>query len=190
MSGFEVITLTFSFILGLGVAQILSAVSSSIRERKERRLHWMPFCVAAVSFLMHVQFWFALVQADQLFEQWTWPSYLVLLSLAVILFLSGGVVLPVGENTGSGDLLDDFEQRGSVSLLLLAGYAMAWIPALIWFIGPEAAETALFNLIWAAPAVTAYFVSSKRVRAMAVLALMVLTVYGLFGAWATPLMLE
>ena len=42
MSGFEVITITFSFVLGLGVAQILMGASLAIRRRDEQRLHGAP----------------------------------------------------------------------------------------------------------------------------------------------------
>ena len=36
MSGFELITITFSFVLGLGVAQILSSVAYVVREKEAK----------------------------------------------------------------------------------------------------------------------------------------------------------
>ena len=41
MSEFEAIALTCSFVLGLGIAQILSAASAALRNRRQRRLHWL-----------------------------------------------------------------------------------------------------------------------------------------------------
>ena len=48
MSGFEVITITFSFIVGLGMAQVLRSVAFVIREGGSHRLHWIPFSVAGI----------------------------------------------------------------------------------------------------------------------------------------------
>lgn len=68
MSGFEIITITFSFILGLGVAHILRTAAFVIRERKQIHLHWIPISVAIMILLFQVQFWFALVIVDTLAE--------------------------------------------------------------------------------------------------------------------------
>ena len=46
MSGFEILTITFSFIVGLGVAQVLRSVAHVVREKGQIRLHWIPFSVA------------------------------------------------------------------------------------------------------------------------------------------------
>ena len=53
MSEFELITITFSFVLGLGIAQVLGAASSAIRNRHERPLHWLPLGFAASIFFFH-----------------------------------------------------------------------------------------------------------------------------------------
>ena len=70
MSGFEIITITFSFILGLGVTQILRSVAYVAREKEQYRLHWIPLSMAAVVLLFQVQFWFALVVVDSFLDQW------------------------------------------------------------------------------------------------------------------------
>ena len=48
MSGFEIITITFSFILGLGVTLILRSIRYAVRERDEIGLHWIPLSVAVI----------------------------------------------------------------------------------------------------------------------------------------------
>ena len=96
MSEFELITITFSFVLGLGVAQILTAASAAFRNQRERPLHWMPLGFAASIFLFHLQYWFVLFAYDaNLVNEWTWSTYGSFMALAVVLFLSGGVVLPI-----------------------------------------------------------------------------------------------
>ena len=61
MSEFEAIALTYSFVLGLGIAQILSAASAALRNRHQRRLHWLPLAFAASIFFFHIQYWSALL---------------------------------------------------------------------------------------------------------------------------------
>ena len=113
MSEFELITITYSFVLGLGIAQILSAASAALRNRSERPLHWLPLAVAASIFLFHVQYWFVLGDFDlNLIDDWTWGTYGPFLALAVVLFMSGGIVLPApGAETGES-LIHDFEDSG------------------------------------------------------------------------------
>ena len=190
MTGFEVITITFSFVLGLGVAQILSSTAIVIRDRAERPLHWMPLSVAAVSLLFHIQFWFALVQVDQVLDQWTWPPYAACLGLAVLLFLSGGIVLPSSSGANAGTLLEDFRLRGSASLLLLAAYVLAWIPCLYWFIGRDATLTAAFNLLFGVVAILAYVLKNDTIRTIAVLSVLALCLFGILLFWQTPIILE
>jgi hypothetical protein len=86
MSGIETITITFSFILGLGVAHILESVAYAVRERARYRLHWIPLSTAALVLVFQVQFWFALIIVDSFLEHWNWPVYCVLLFLATSYF--------------------------------------------------------------------------------------------------------
>jgi len=191
MSGFELVTITFSFVIGLGVAQILSAASFAMRERRERPLHWLPLSIAGAIFLAHVQFWFALFGINTVVPEWTWTSYGPLLMLAVLLFLSGGTVLPPSGSTGSLSLLEDFETRGKLSLLLLAIYMIGWIPLNVWFDegGPNFSWTfsgVWFNLLIATSLLVAYRAKDPTTRDSAVLIFLALQVLGVLFVWATP----
>ena len=94
MSGFEILTITFSFIVGLGVAQVLRSVAYIVRESRQISLHWIPFSVEAMILFFQVQFWFGLAVINSLMVQWSWPVYGVMLLLAIVIFLSGATVLP------------------------------------------------------------------------------------------------
>ena len=136
MSDFELVTITFSFVLGLGIAQILGAASSAIRNRHQRSLHWLPFAFAASIFLFHIQYWFVLYDYDvELISRWTWATYAPFLGLAVILFLSGGLVLPSANTKPGNSLIEDFQENGRISLLFLAAYILAWVPFNAWGAG-------------------------------------------------------
>ena len=94
MSELELITLTLSLILGLSMAQLLSAGAMAFRARRECRLHWIPLCWATAIFLLHVQFWFVVYDLDSIVPAWTWDWYGPVLLLAVLLFSSGALILP------------------------------------------------------------------------------------------------
>lgn len=186
LSGFELVTITFSFVLGLGVAQILSAASSAVRVRDDHPLHWKPFLFALCIFVLHVQFWFALFLLDTRIPSWSWGFYAPLLLLAVILFMGGGVVLPPAGAHAGESLRDDFEQRGRVSILFLIAYVLGWIPLNIWLDGTWQTAGLFFNLVVAADLAVAYWARSARARNLASMTVAALVGYGVLFVWSTP----
>jgi hypothetical protein len=157
MSGFEIITITFSFILGLGMTQILRSVAYVVRERGQYRLHWNPFSVAALILTFQIQFWFAFVIVDSFLDQWSWPVYSVLLFLAIVIFLSGATVLPPSGSSKTSNLMEDFETRGKISLLFFASYFIGWIVIAIMFWSSDFEQLVVVNLVMAITAVVAFF---------------------------------
>lgn len=127
MSEFEIITITLSFVVGLGIAQLLSSFGAAVRDRFDRRLHWMPFAWGAIILLFSVQFWFALFDLDRVLADWSWIWYLQILGLAIALYVSGTLILPSRATTIKGDLLNDFKKNGRYALLALIVYLLGWI---------------------------------------------------------------
>ena len=186
MSGFEIITITFSFILGLGMTQILRSVAYVVRERGQYRLHWIPFSVAALILTFQIQFWFALVIVDSFLDQWSWPVYSVLLFLAIVIFLSGATALPPSGSSKTSNLMEDFETRGKISLLFFASYFIGWIVIAIMFWSSDFEQLVVVNLVMAITAVVAFFAQKPRTRSLLHGAIIVITVYGLATVWVTP----
>ena len=187
MSEFELITITFSFVLGLGVAQILGAPSAALRNRHSMALHWMPLGFAASIFLFHIQYWFVLFDYDaNLISEWTWWTYGPFLGLAVLLFLSGGVVLPTPGSDAGDSLIHDFEQRGKLSLVFLAAYILAWVPANAWSEGTWFTSDVWLNLGLVGLLTVTYFASSRRLQSAATGLFLTAQGYGLLFVWATP----
>jgi len=186
MSGFEILTITFSFIVGLGVAQLLQSVAHVAREKGQIRLHWIPFSIAAIILFFQVQFWFGLVVVNSLMDQWSWPVYSLMLVLAILIFLSGATVLPPPASAEHDSLIDDFEMRGRISLVFLAGYLVGWIVVGVLFWIPALLHLALVNGLFAIVALFIYGSSDARVRKMLHLILIVMTVYGALTVWTTP----
>jgi hypothetical protein len=187
VSGFEILTITFSFIVGLGVAQVLRSVAYVVRESRQISLHWIPFSVAAMILFFQVQFWFGLVVVNSLIVQWSWPVYGLMLLLAIFIFLSGATVLPHSlTSLGERGLKEDFETRGRISLVFLALYLVGWIGVGIMFWKPEFWQLALVNGLFAFIAIFIYGSPNARVRTILHLVLIAMTVCGALTVWTTP----
>jgi len=180
VSAFELLTLTFSFIVGLGVAQVLGSVAYLIRESGQISLHWIPFAVAAQILFFQVQFWFGLTVVNSLLVQWSWSAYILMLLLAFF-------ILPHSlTSLGERGLKEDFETRGRISLVLLALYLVGWIGVGIMFWIPELWHLALVNGLYALVALTIYWASNPRFRVVLHLVLIVIAIYGALTVWTTP----
>ncbi len=187
MSGFEILTITFSFIVGLGVAQVLQSVAYVVREKRQISLHWIPFSVAAMILFFQIQFWFGLAVVNDLIVQWTWPVYGLMLLLAILVFLSGATVLPHSlTSLGDRGLKEDFETRGRISLVFLALYLVGWIGVGIMFWKPEFWQLVLVNGVFAFVAIFAYGAPNVRARTILHLTLIAITIYGSLTVWTTP----
>ncbi len=187
MSGFEILTITFSFIVGLGVAQVLRSVAYVVRESGQVSLHWIPFSVAAMILFFQVQFWFGLAVINSLMDQWSWPVYSLMLLLAIFIFLSGATVLPHSlTSLGERGLKEDFETRGRVSLVFLALYLVGWIGVGILFWTPDMWQLVVVNGLFALAAILIYAAPSARVRTVLHLALIAMTILGAMTVWTKP----
>jgi hypothetical protein len=187
VSAFEILTITFSFIVGLGVAQVLRSIAYMVREFRQIRLHWIPFAVAAQILFFQVQFWFGLSVVNSLMTHWSWSVYVSMLSLAILVFLAGATVLPHSlTSLGERSLQEDFETRGRVSLIFLALYLAGWIGIGIMFWVPHLWHLALVNGLYALVALVIFWVSSSRARVALHLLLIVVTIYGSLTVWTTP----
>ena len=186
MSGFEILTITFSFIVGLGVAQVLRSVAFVLREKEQVRLHWIPFVIAAIILFFQIQFWFGLAVVNSLQDQWTWLVYSLMLLLAILIFLSGATVLPPVTAIGERDLIDDFDTRGRISLLFLALYLMGWIAVGVLFWVPSLWHLALVNGSMSIALILAYLAPNARTRTGLHIILIAMTLYGAVTVWTTP----
>ena len=186
MSGFEIITITFSFVVGLGMAQVLRSVGFVVREHGPSHLHWIPFAVAGIVVFFQVQFWFGLTVVNSLMEHWTWPVYGLMLLLAMVIFLAGATVLPPPNKVGERNLIEDYSDRGRISLLFIAAYLIGWIGVGIVFWRPAFWQLIAVNGLWSAIALIAYRVKDERHRNTLHLTLIILTIVGAQTAWTTP----
>jgi hypothetical protein len=187
MSEFEIITITLSFIVGLGVAQLLTSFSAAVRARLEHPLHWMPFAWGAPILVFSVQYWFALLGLDRMLVDWNWLWYSQMLGLAIALFLAGALLLPTRASTAKAGLRDDFVVHGRYSLLALSVYLLGWIaPNAKLDDGDVFTESNVLNSVMVILALIAFKSKVERVWLIATVAFYVVFGYTVLTSYATP----
>ena len=187
MSQFEIIAITLSFIVGLGIAQMLTSFSEALRSRIDHPLHWMPFAWGLPILLFSVQYWFGLFDLDSTIGDWTWSWYLQMLAMAIALFMAGALILPPRRTAAAGGLLEDFTSHGRYSLIALIVYLLGWIPANAVMNNGNLFEIGNFaNAAMAMPALIAFKSRSNRVWVLATLVFYVIFAITFFGLYSTP----
>lgn len=187
MSQFEIIAITLSFIVGLGIAQLLTSFGEAVRSRIEHPLHWMPFAWGIPILLLSVQYWFALFDLDSTIGDWSWFWYLQMLVLAMVLFMAATLILPPRESTAQGGLLKDFTTHGRFSLLALIAYLLGWIPANTVMNNGNVLDLAnLANAAMAVATLIAYRSTSNRIWIVSTVVFYVIFAITFFGLYSTP----
>ena len=183
MSEFEIFTVVLSFILGLGIAQILSSVVLLIHARREIELSLTPFLWAAVLFLLHINFLFAALWFYSGDRAFVW--YLLDLVSATLLFIGGGLVLP-SESRVLPDSLDEFFDRdGRLALIPLAVFLLASLP---YNVQAGGSWLRLDNLIISTVCVlcVSAFLARGRTRVAASVASALIVTYAFLFVFARP----
>lgn len=138
MESFRWIAVVLSMILGLGVARLLSSVVEVFRSRNHAQLDWIPLVWAGCLFLWQLQFWWGIIELPGLIQAWTIGSFLTLVSLTLLLFVSAGLILPSARLEKGESLRVSFERDGRWALVSLSAYfAVAlFTDWLLWNVSP------------------------------------------------------
>lgn len=158
MSAFEFISVALSFVLGLGIARLLTAAVNVFRRRDEIEIHWMPLVWAVSIFMFQIQFWWTIFDLSDSVEQWTLLRFVSLLGMAMLLFVAGALVLPASGTGRHSNLLRDFEHDGRWALIFLLAYftASLWVN---WYFWGETPFDAVGAIVIALIVVLALFLS-------------------------------
>ena len=186
MTEFEIVVLTVSLVLGLGIAQILSAIAAAIRERERSRLHWLPISWGVLIFLLHVQYFFALMDMDAEGFTWTWDRYGPVLLYVVMLFLAGGLVLPSQRAERATALIDDFDRHGRLALIPLGVSLLMSIPMNVQAGGTWLSQPNLFNTVLVALLALVFRSKHGRWRGHTTIIYAAVQLYAMFFVWSDP----
>ena len=138
MDAFRWISVVLSMILGLAVTRLLSALVAVFRSRTRAQLDWVPLAWAGCIFLWQLQYWWAIIELPGMINAWTLGSFLLLVSLTLLLFVSAALVLPPSELKEDDTLRASFERDGRWGLVSLSAYfglalVTDWI---LWDVSP------------------------------------------------------
>ena len=181
MESFSSSATVFAIILGIGVARILSSSVAAFKSRNRAQLTWIPFVWASCIFIWQVQYWWALVELPRLIEVWTLHSFLLLVGLALLLFVSASLILPSDQLAEHEQLDELFERNGQWGLVSLSIYFLLAILTdwLLWNLSIFSAEGAINTTLAALPIL---FVVSRSKRAQQVITVVNLP-FSIWAAW-------
>jgi hypothetical protein len=122
MTPFEFITVALSFILGLGITQVLLSAIGVFRARDRIAIDWVPMAWAAIILLWQLQFWWATLELNALIHTWTLLHFVVLVAYALNLFVAGALILPSPDQDVDERMHGAFQRDGRWALVMLALY--------------------------------------------------------------------
>ena len=93
MSLFEFIMVFLSIIIGLSVAEILTALADTLSSRKNVKHSWLHGLLSLGIFLILIQIWWESWDLREI-GQWAYSDMLLLLSIPVLLFIISRILNP------------------------------------------------------------------------------------------------
>lgn len=137
MTNFPIVATVLSMVLGLSVTRLLIGLVTIFRIRRTTTADWVPLVWAGILFMMQLQFWWAINQLPSLRPTFSFPEFVFLVLLTMMLFLSAALLLPSrGEDEQLG-LREYYEMDGRYALLCLSSYLfLGLIANLLFFNAP------------------------------------------------------
>lgn len=186
MSSFPIIATILSMVLGLSVTRLLLGLVTVFRIRRTSPVDWVPLVWAFVLFETQLEYWWAINQLPVLKPTFTFPEFIFLVLITLMLFLSAALLLPSRSEDEQDGLRLYFERDGRYGLLsyssfLLLGFAVN----VIFMQSPIASGWAYIDVIMMILPVIAFFAMSRKVYATITLVYLPLSIFDTFLSLAT-----
>lgn len=122
MSSFEYISVALSIVVGLALTHILRSAVAVFRRRTAIRFDALVIGWTGIILVKILGFWWSIFELDAqgIVTAWSLSSFLLLLSLAVVLYLAAALVLP----SDAPDLGVYFEEDGRWAVAAVAVYSL------------------------------------------------------------------
>ncbi len=130
MTEWEFISVALSLILGLAVALVLTGALATFRARRRTELSSVAIAWTAYIFVSQLQYWWGPVRALDSLERISGPVFTLMILLAVLLFLAGGVILPSDASHFPSNLSEYFAEDGRWGVLTYCVYWLLSVPLL------------------------------------------------------------
>lgn len=119
ISPFEYVSILVSIILGLGIAQLLSALADLLYHFKHIKWYWPHLIWVVFILFLHIQDWFITYQLKYIAE-WTVPKLGFVLLYPIMLFLSAKMLLPTNTNEETTDMKQFYYSQFRIIFVLMA----------------------------------------------------------------------
>lgn len=129
MSEWDFVSVALSLVLGLAVTMVLSSALVTFRARHEAKLSPTAIAWAIYIFVSQLQYWWGPVRALSSLDRITGTIFILMIVLAILLFLAGGLVLPLSEERYPADLGDYFQKDGRWGILIYGAYWLLTVTA-------------------------------------------------------------
>nr|WP_199045004.1 hypothetical protein [Dyella sp. ASV24] len=167
-------------LVGLGITRILSCVASVNRSRNAARPDWVSLTWAASIFLMELDLWWSLYDMAMRIENWTYPTFLMLVIDPLLLFFAAVMILPFNELKNGESYQDLYEQHGHWALLAIGAYWLEYVceNLLYWGTDPRGWWIVITFFLAALPFLA--FASPRRIRGLLSAAYLLILVVFIF----------
>ena len=192
MTEFQLLSVPIGLVLGLGITKILASISNLIRDRKQIKLHWMPFIWAVSLILFPLVFFFHIWDLNLRFskdsQSWTWMYYGPVMLHAIMMYLGCSLILPNQlSGTSSTNLLTDFDENGRLALVPLAiTLIVSWPLNMYLYDTPFFSAANYLNVILAALILVAFLSNRRSLQYIATILFLLIQIYGMGFLWARP----
>lgn len=113
---FEYVSMLISLILGLGITQLLSALTDLLYHYNKVKFYWPHSLWIVFIIFLHIQDWFI---TFQLKDKWVWnlPELFFVLLYPVALFAVAKLLLPTNESEEKNNMKVFYKNRFRLSFL-------------------------------------------------------------------------
>lgn len=123
ISPFEYVSILISIILGLGIAQLLSALADLLYDIKQVKFYWPHTLWIIFVLFLHIQDWFITYELRSL-AAFNLPTLLFILLYPVTLFMCAKVLLPTNRSEESFNMKRYYFSQFRL-IYLLIGFSIA-----------------------------------------------------------------
>lgn len=183
MSNFPIVATVLSMVLGLSVTRLLLGFLTVFRIRRGAPVDWVPLVWAGILFMIQLEFWWAINQLPSLQPTFSFPEFVFLVLLTMMLFLSAALMLPSRSEDEQFGLRLYYEQDGRYALLFLSSFLMlGFVVNSLLFKAPIVSMSTVIDVPMIAMPIWAFFSTSRAVYTKIALAYIPLAVLDTFIA--------
>jgi hypothetical protein len=139
VSPFEFISILVSIILGLGIAQLLSAIADLLYHIKKLKTYWPHTIWVGFIFFLHIQDWFITYQLKTL-QEWSLLQLSFVLMYPIMLFLIAKMLLPTNHTEELFNMKVFYDDQYRMIFILMAISVVFSIVFNVWLLQYSWAE--------------------------------------------------